>query len=379
MLCRSFLRVTLAMSLIMSVAIPLVAQDKAKPESGPASVLTLAQWEQVDRSVDRALAWLATQQRPDGSLPTHDMGQPAVTALGVLAFLSRGHLPGEAPYGRHIEKAVQFIVSCQRDDGLFSRLAPTDGQAHPSVSIAAMYNHAIAGLCLSEVYGMTDRREDDRIRIAIERAIRFTRAKQTKRKPHPADRGGWRYMHPHSDQRDSDLSVTVWHLMFLRSAKNAGFEVPSQWIDEAVGYVQRCFNPNLGVTGYIAGPCTQTRAMAGAGALSLSLAGLHETPMAQSAGRWILRHRFDRYNHSINGQDHYHYSAYYCAQAMFQLGGDYWRQFWPPLVTVLLANQMRDGSWPAESKAEMFGRTYSTSLVVLTLNTPNQILPIFQR
>src|SRR3990172_2265239 len=58
-------------------------------------VLTERQWHEVDHSVDRALAWLVTQQRPDGSFTTLDTGQPAVTALCVLAFLSRGLLPDE--------------------------------------------------------------------------------------------------------------------------------------------------------------------------------------------------------------------------------------------------------------------------------------------
>ena len=46
-------------------------------------------------------------------------------------------------------------------------------------------------------------------------------------KDSPADRGGWRYIHD-LDDVDSDLSVTGWQLMFLRSARNAGFEVPNE-------------------------------------------------------------------------------------------------------------------------------------------------------
>ena len=380
--CPARLNMTVALviaTVVLVSAAGIVHCDDTPAGSDLSSVLTPAQWQQVDRSVDRALAWLATQQQTDGSFPTFDTGQPGVTSLCLLALLSRGHLPGEGPYGQLLDKGIDFVLSCKKADGLLSYRPPESLNGPYAPSSTAMYNHALTGLLLCEAYGTTDDRRAARMRPIIQQAIAFTRQRQLASKHDRRDRGGWRYMHPHRDRRDSDLSVTVWHLMFLRSAKNAGFEVPGQWIDEAVDYVQRCFNPKLGVTGYLAGPCTQTRAMAGAGALSLSLAGRHDTHLARATGQWILNHPFDQYNRQMNEQDHYHYGAYYCAQAMFQLGGDSWRQFWPPLVSVLLANQLRDGSWPPESKAETFGRTYSTSLVVLTLSTPNQILPIFQR
>src|SRR6478609_8952205 len=65
-------------------------------------VLTVDQWKKIDDGVDRGIAWLALQQRADGSFPTLESGQPAVTSLAVMAFLSRGHLPGGGPYGKRL-------------------------------------------------------------------------------------------------------------------------------------------------------------------------------------------------------------------------------------------------------------------------------------
>ncbi len=63
--------------------------------------------------------------------------------------------------------------------------------------------------------------------------------------------------------------------------------------------------------------------------------------------------------------DRYHYGVFYCSQAMYQMGGHYWEQFFPATVPVLLANQSEDGSWQEESNQDMrFGRTYTTALVV---------------
>ncbi len=60
--------------------------------------------------------------------------------------------------------------------------------------------------------------------------------------------------------------------------------------------------------------------MAGAGILSLSLAGKHDTKMAHRAAKYILDHPFDRFNRgSLTSEDRYFYGAYYCSQGMYQL------------------------------------------------------------
>jgi hypothetical protein len=66
---------------------------------------------------------------------------------------------------------------------------------------------------------------------------------------------------------------------------------------------------------------------------------------------------------------------------MYQMGGRYWEEFFPRTARTLLANQNRDGSWDPDSQKDdrVFGGTYTTSLVVLALGAPNQLLPIFQR
>src|SRR5262245_22385855 len=77
----------------------------APVDDSAANVLTTAEWERVDGAVKRALAWLASQQQPDGSFPTLDMGQPGVTCLATMAFMAHGHVPGKGPYGIRLEKA----------------------------------------------------------------------------------------------------------------------------------------------------------------------------------------------------------------------------------------------------------------------------------
>src|SRR6185503_2734576 len=90
--------------LLVAGVMPVAAGEAARPRQGssqtdPRKVLTEEQWRQVNRSVEQALAWLSTQQEDDGSFPTLSSGQPAVTSLVVLAYLSYGHLPDKGKYG----------------------------------------------------------------------------------------------------------------------------------------------------------------------------------------------------------------------------------------------------------------------------------------
>ena len=128
----------------------------------------------MEESVDKALAWLASQQAEDGRFPSDQIAQSAVTSFAVVAFLSRGQMPDEGRYGKHISKAIEFVLSTQRRRGDFSLLPVTPPSNHLTPSQTVTYNHSIAGLMLGEVYGMTSGEVSKRIESAIERALIVT-------------------------------------------------------------------------------------------------------------------------------------------------------------------------------------------------------------
>src|SRR5688572_5203158 len=100
------------------------AAEKDGSSESLAAVLPEGKWQQVEGSVDRALSWIAARQSADGSFPTTEAAQPAVTSLAVMALLSRGHQPGFGRYGAAMERGIDFVLSCQSADGLFSYRPP---------------------------------------------------------------------------------------------------------------------------------------------------------------------------------------------------------------------------------------------------------------
>jgi hypothetical protein len=349
-------------------------------------VLAADEWQKIDGGVDRGLAWLASQQEANGSFPTYESGQPAVTSLAVMAFLSRGHLPRAGPYGQRLDRAIDYVLSRQQPEGLLfgtsTDMPVTDWNEGCHT---ANYNHAIAGLMLGEVFGMTDDQRSKKLRPAIEKAIGFARRMQRRPSRYPLDRYGWRYykFQNLANKGEADLSVTAWYIMFYRSALNAGFEIPQEYVDDAMKFVRACYVEKEGA--FVYGPYSRDRQISrgttGAGLLCLTLSGKHDDRIGRSVGRWMLNHPFTEYNHFATKRDRYHYGAYYASQAMFMVGGETWKQFYPPLAKTLIANQAPDGAWQPESAENdaVFGKCYTTSLAILALTPPYQLLPIYQR
>jgi hypothetical protein len=367
------------------IFVPLAASGQTVVPPPSSDVLSAEQWKAVDVGVDRGLAWLAARQQEDGSIPTLESGQPGITSLAIMAFLSRGHRPGAGPYGAFLDRAIDFVIEQQRESGLLyggsTDMPATDWYQG---SHTATYNHAIAGLMLCEAYGMTDEQRAKKLRPAITKAIDFARQMQRRPSEYEKDKYGWRYFKHHGtpNKGEADLSVTGWFIMFYRSAKNAEFDIPEQFVDEAVQFVRACYVPEKGI--FLYGPYPDdrhtSRAMNGAGLLALTITGHYDEKIADAAAQKLLDQPFKEYNARIR-HDRYHYGAYYCSQAMFMLGGERWRKFYPPLAMTLIQNQSPQGHWQSENcnNDDVYGNGYTTALAILSLTPPYQMLPIYQR
>lgn len=312
---------------------------------------------ELDAAIERGLAYLVSEQGPDGSFGTGRFGKNvAVTALACLALLADGNTPSRGEYSKNVAKGLDFILASSTETGLIA----ADSSNGP------MYGHGFATLFLGEVYGMTqgggETRLAERTHEALIKAVRLIERSQNKE-------GGWRY---NPVPFDADVSVTICQVMALRSARNAGLEVPKETIDRAVEYVKQCQNSDGGfryqlTTGFSAWP------RSAAGVAALFYAGIYKDESIDKGVRYLLSTAGP--GSSTNTAAHYHYGHYYSVQAMYLAGGESWARWWPFIRAELLRNQRKDGGWDDPS----VGPAYGTAMSLIVLQMPKRFLPIFQK
>jgi len=276
----------------------LWAQEEATPRAAPdTKVLDDQQWEQLDQSVQRALAWLANKQNEDGSFEAPEAGQAGITSLCLMAFMAQGESPSDGKYEQQLAKAIDYLIAQQKANGLIATMVddtvPISRNMPRSISVPSIYSHAISALALCEAYGQCNTEQAKLLTPVIEKAIAATVEVQGWAPKAEKDVGGWRYLDSRFPTRSSDLGVTGWQLMFLRSAKNAGFDVPQDSVEAAVKFVQGCFVEEHQVLAYLPqSPYACTRSAAAAGVLALAHAGKNNSKEALASGDWILKHDF---------------------------------------------------------------------------------------
>jgi hypothetical protein len=359
------------LSAILIVTFTALAAD-VSPDSPPGGGLPVnaAQKEKIDRAVDRGLRYLVSKQDAEGWISVSDKpkNRAALTGLSLLAMTAAGHeVTDLTPEGRAQLKGLRYLLRVEQDEGGY--WGGKDG--------SRMYGQAIITLACSELLGQTpDEETDQLIRKRITKAIELiVRSQQVERKP--GHEGGWRYV---PESADADLSVTVWQLMALRSAKNAGLPLPQKSIDDAAAYIRRSYlsaaDAAAGKTGfrYMATDnkniSTSTTSM---GLLSLQLCGDHDSAIVRNAADWLMDHP------PAWGNEWLFYSSYYYSQAMFQRGGQYAVRGPRAIADLLLPEQQSDGSWEPAGTERWEGPVYATSMAVLALSVKYHYLPIYQR
>ncbi len=310
-------------------------------------------------AVRRGMAQLLSRQKRTNSFASEDYAV-ATNALMGMALLAGGYSdktgPGE--YIAALKQNTSTILRYQKKNGYID-----DGDSK-------MYGHGFATLYLAQLYGMSAS-PDTVIRKALERAIRLIERAQGKE-------GGWDYLPAGSGvltnkNANGDTSITVCQTLALRAARNLGIAVDGAVIDSARKYIQRAqlgdggFAYRIG-RGAIKDYSEFPRSAAGV-CILYSLGDYTSAKMRQ--GILYLEKNYRELNNFP------HYAHYYCAQALFQVGGRSWKEYFNWVSEQLLKYQLKDGSW----KPGLMERSSSvrTAMALIVLQLPYRFLPIHER
>ncbi len=325
----------------------------------------------------RGIEWLARNQGPQGNWESNDLG---LVGMGVLAFLANGHLPGRGRFGSVVERAIDYVLRNAQASGLLNIADPQRD----------MYNHGLATFVLGQAHGMTD---DRRISRVLEQSLKLIANTQ-------ARDGGWDYR-ARRQSYGHDLSLVVMQAKALRSAVDSGLEVRSDVIQLAIQSVRQKYRAangarNLDDPRIQEGPGqftydghNGTTAMAAAGVVCLQEFGQYDD--------WRIPKNMDVISQAVkdlkppragDGRVAFDaYTLYYVAQALYQVGGQWWKECYPLLRDNLVTAQIRkpsdvseDGAW-RDPRYVTGGRPsllFGTSVASFLLAIPNRYLPILQ-
>ncbi len=350
--------------------------------------------EATESAVEAALRWLARHQEKDGrwaaekwDAKNDKRASISMTGLSVLAFLGAGYTHKSGRYADTVKRGVEWLMSQQLDTGAVT------GKSGFDYSHYHGYCHAMGALALAEAYGMTEANRRDQFDLKLGEAAQ--KAVDYSTKIHQKPYSGWRYR----AGEEGDISHTGWFVMQLKSAKIAGLKVDGTAFQGGMNFVNSVLGSKTGKSVYEKSQISSANYM-GAGPKGGDLNSARRTAISmvcrlfmgvsrddelmKKSAPWVLG-----YKPEWEKQDFYHW--YYGTLAMFQTGGDSWKEWNDPLKKTLVDNQRKggpldgtaqdtDGSWdPKGSIEEKCGRIYTTAIGALCLEVYYRYLPMYSK
>ncbi len=334
----------------------------------------------TEQAVLAALRYLKGQQQADGS-----WGQGGykigLSARVTLAFLGRGETPDSTEFGPTVGMALKYLYRSVGPEGRLQMAGRLHGDREG-------YQIPIVALALSEAFAMTEAPE---LRVPVEKLIQQIVTAQKVPKE-AANQGGWRYA---VDSKDADLSVSVWTIMALKSARDAGIKVDQQVFNDAVRYINACYKETgtgrtkTGGFSYTAGG-NPSASMTAAGILGAQFLGSARDARVRTALDYLFA------NSKMDWTDGQPsnwpiYGWYYATLAFFQaqdIHRDQWQTWNRNMINTLVTAQNKDGSWSmppfgggeAGHSGDTVGKPglYTTALCTLMLEVYYRYLPIYK-
>jgi hypothetical protein len=340
-----------------------------------------------------ALRWLARHQSDNGawhperfSNKCYDSScagkgkrqyEVGLTGLALLTFLCSGYT-SDSPmtydgicFGKVVQKAERFLLRSQGPNGFFG----DENVSH------AIYNHSIATLALAKAILLE--KKPDRLKEAVQKAVRYL----------TEHRYGKAWGYPRGDSKQANVSATVWAVLALATAGNAGLQVPQEVLAQAAEFVDSVTEQEYLRVGYFSPQHARHRAMptypgmgrpvyhysmTSAGIIIRLIAGRDvKTATISEAVKGIVSDLpvWKTRKHAI---DFYHWFMGTLALRAYvrqkgKLAETHWKSWCQALEKTLVANQSLTkincgrGSWDImDPWSQIGGRIYATAINCLT-------------
>lgn len=359
-----------------------------------------------ERALALGLAWVARQQRADGSWEfdgTEKEDRITATALVLLTYLGIGEThktgeelaqerrrnyrlelcacfanvppqsPGRWDLGRY-RKTVAFGLR------FLTKACPPSGPNAGKFAGASMTGQALAALVLVEAYCRT---RDPDLKPHAQAAVNYLQKVQ-------GPNGSWA---GHASE-NGDLFTTAWVVQALHTARQAGdIFVDDRVIKKAVAFLNLAAGPRKSMYGTLGSADAKTGTTATAAGLLCRhlLDGWKEDHPGMIDGvAGLVKNRPDK-----NNRDPLY--LYYATRVLARYGGEDWKLWNEGPKTadgvrkggfrdVLVGSQIRPddaaklGSWdPTGEWGRLYGRLGTTALNVLTLEVYYRDLPLYKQ
>ncbi|MDR3232882.1 MAG: terpene cyclase/mutase family protein [Planctomycetaceae bacterium] len=328
---------------------------------------------QNDAAVAAGLNWLVKVQNAGGSWSLSSTKYTlsaaktredvnAATAMALLAFLGYGITTdaktGEAAFVKAVTDAWDYLRRQQNPSTgcFFSDDSPNTSHR--------FYTHALCTAALCELYAAT---QDKTLQKPSHDAVEYCLRHQS------LDGGGWRYL-PDRFSPQSDVSVTGWIVLALKSGESAGLTVPPAVYQKVSFFLDRMKRRNQ--YQYRTEEPELRLPMTAEALFCRILLGWHRDDDRLTAGVQYLMETPPAFD------DHYRRDAYYwffATNVLYHYGGEHWNVWHKTMREVLLQHQEKagadGGSWNPRQPVRdawgtQYGRLYTTCFSLFILEVP---------
>ncbi len=309
-----------------------------------------------EKSLRIGLDWLLRQQDKTTGQFSGDLPY-VVTSLSCLAIMSQSlQNPTTESSQRGLKNGILYLIrEGEKNKGWYGTATkgPMYAQAICVLTLALAQDHVL------------QEQEQKRCALVLRQSLATILQAQVSSGEFA---GGWRYR---PDGKDADICVGYWQLLAIRTAIDAGMEVPSEVFASAKSFIQSCFNEEMQCFSYQGKKLEDPSSMASAGLVSWRLMGRGLNMEDQK----MVKGNVDRLLASKrNFGSHFYTSMHYKLAALEMIDDPLAAAMKDELQQVLCQRQMKDGSFSPDP--DVAGRVFSTAFALFSLGLQDAALPM---